>query len=369
MPGGDVVAGMSGIRTEGSVTTTQILVPMVHLSSANILQSTMKPGRENAGGIRAGTAVAAETLVVERNVTARDRKLQQTADLRIKNNCGFDAYIGIMYSTATSDEWYRWPFIGNGGIVTIQDVADPIFFIYGLKASNYYDAVWRSKSSDHCFSAGDCLSRRNAGDLSSGNVLYKICGSSRPIPMPIPAPSPVVIAQGDDAEWLSGHNTRRTQFFAKYGKGPLDLKLSYAIKNSAQNYANKLIQLGGGSDCQIQHGYQGDDYGGENLAASWGYGSGISPPTPEQVLNGWFDQEIGLPYGQNGHATQVVFRSTRYFGCAAAQKDLDNGGKCFIQVCRYISPGNCNMASGSWLQRTLDDTVICSPACPDDGCT
>jgi hypothetical protein len=246
MPGGDVVAGMGGISTVGTVTTKQIVVPTLNLDRVNFLPSTMKPGRENAGGIRAGTIPAVETLSIERNVTASDRKLQQSATLRIKNNCGFDAYIGVTHSTATSDEWYRWPFLGNGDTLTIQDVADPIFFIYGLKASNYYEAVWRSKSSAHCFTAGDCLSRRNAGDLSSGDVLYRICGSSRPVSKPISAPSPVVVAEGDDADWLAGHNNRRTQFFAKHGKGPLDLKLSYAIKNSAQGYANKLLQLGGG---------------------------------------------------------------------------------------------------------------------------
>jgi hypothetical protein len=122
--------------------------------------------------------------------------------------------------------------------------------------------------------------------------------------------------------------------------------------------------LGGASRCVIQHGYQGDDYGGENLAANWG----TSKFSAEQVITTWYDDELSLPYGQNGHLTQVVFRSSRYVGCAVASKELNDGSNCFIHVCRYVSPGNCNVSQSNWRQRTLDDEVMCAPKCPPDGC-
>jgi Cysteine-rich secretory protein family len=190
----------------------------------------------------------------------------------------------------------------------------------------------------------------------------------RPAPTKPPTPRAAVVMPSIDTQWLNGHNARRANFYAQYGKSPMNLKWSPALKTSARNYARKLLQIGGTAACSIEHGYLGDSYGGENLAAVWGSGPFSNPLTPDNVLTAWYDEEIGLPYGQKGHATQVVFRSTRYVGCAGASKTLDSGGSCYIQVCRYISPGNCNMDSGNWLQRTLEDTSLCDPECPPDGC-
>ena len=147
--------------------------------------------------------------------------------------------------------------------------------------------------------------------------------------------------------------------------GPMDLKWSNSLKDSAQNYANRLIQIGGGGDCHIEHGYQGDKNGGENLGANWGSTTGSSP---DHVLSNWYDREINLPFGQNGHATQVVYRSSHYVGCGIAEKDMNGGGKCFIQVCRYLAPGNCGIDANNWVAKTLSDTVECNPACPPEGC-
>ena len=146
----------------------------------------------------------------------------------------------------------------------------------------------------------------------------------------------------------------------------MDLKWSNSLKNSAQNYANRLIQIGGGDDCRIQHGYQGDSFGGENLALL--VGTGTTGSSPDQVLRMWYDDEINRPFGQNGHATQVVYRSSRYVGCGIAEKAMNRGGKCFIQVCRYLAPGNCGIDANNWVAKTLSDKVECGPACPPEGC-
>ena len=140
-----------------------------------------------------------------------------------------------------------------------------------------------------------------------------------------------------------------------YGKTYVPLKWSTSVANSAQAYANKLIAISG---CVIQHGYQGDSYGGENLAAN--YGSGATAPTPDSVLTRWTENEAS---SVGGHFTQVIWRGTRYVGCATASKS-----GCFIQVCRYIAPGNCNLSTSSWQQTTIADSSPCGPQCPSEGC-
>jgi len=333
------------------------------VTATNFLDSA-RPIR--ASGLRAG-AVASESIVVEDSLTHGDRDLQTSANVQINNNCGFNSYIGVMYTTGSTAIWKSWPIIANGGSVSLSEVTDSKIYIYGLKTDWTY--VWQSTSSPHCFSTGDCLSERDVGSLSDGSVQYNICGGSTatttpaPTPAPTLAPSPAPTAT-TDGQWLQGHNNRRTQFYTENNKGSMDLKWADSLQQSAQNYANQLLQIGGSTQCRIAHGHNGDTYGGENLASN----RGSVARTPEEVMTTWYDTEIGLPYGQKGHATQMVFRSSHYVGCAGAEKDLDNGEKCFIQVCRYLAPGNCNMSPGGWLERTLDDKVICGPACPEEGC-
>ena len=170
---------------------------------------------------------------------------------------------------------------------------------------------------------------------------------------------------GIDGEWLAAHNSRRSQWYAQHGLGNLDLKWSQSLKDSAQNYANKLITIGGGDECRIEHGFQGDKFGGENLASNSGGNDGSSP---ESVMQRWYDGEINLSFGENLHATQVVYRSSHYVGCASSEKDMNSGGKCFIQVCRYLAPGNCNINADNWVANTLGDDVVCGPECPPEGC-
>jgi Cysteine-rich secretory protein family len=258
----------------------------------------------------------------------------------------------------------------------LPGVADQVMYIFGIREDDW-SSVWTSDSSPHCFSDGEgCFSRIDVGSLQSGSVDFSICQvqkksnirrPDRPFVTPKKSARTQALDQ-TDSEWLKEHNDRRRLFYSTYGKSPMDLKWSQSLKASAQNYANQLIQIGGMNECYIEHGYNGDSYGGENIGALWGFGSPLPPYGPADALRGWFDNQINLPYGQKGHATQVVFRSTHYVGCGGTEKDLHSGGKCYIKVCRYLSPGNCNMTPENWLERTLDDTVICDPPCPPEGC-
>lgn len=164
--------------------------------------------------------------------------------------------------------------------------------------------------------------------------------------------TPSVTPVGEIEQWLTEHNSRRTAFYAEHGKSPVDLKWSETIAQSAQNYANKLIAQDG---CQISHLYDGDTFGGENLAANWGkYAQARSIP---RLLNAWYDKQIDLPnLEQKLHATQVVWRSSKYLGCASAEKDMGNDEMCFIQVCRFVAQGNCFFDKADWLRNTLSST-------------
>lgn len=244
---------------------------------------------------------------------------------------------------------------------------------YIRSSSNTCIQVWKDETGE--------LSQEYCGDEwlpLDGNLskqVSKVCcaASSAPAPTPSgpaptpsgPAPTPGQGPSGIDGEWLQAHNSRRTWYYEQNGMGPMDLKWSNSLKDSAQNYANRLLQIGGGDDCKIEHGFQGDSYGGENLAMISGGTNGLSP---DQVLTMWFDNEINLPFGQNGHATQVAYRSSHYVGCGIAEKQMNGGGKCFIQVCRYLAPGNCNINANNWVAQTLSDTVVCGPECPAEGC-
>ena len=143
-----------------------------------------------------------------------------------------------------------------------------------------------------------------------------------------------------------------------YGKSYVPVKWSSSLANNAQSYANYLAAYNGCNN--LRHGDSNSRGGaGENLAANWG--SGATDPSPDSVLTRWTDESEASSAG--GHFTQVIWRGTRYVGCATAS----NSG-CYIQVCRYIAPGNCNLSRNNWMQTTLADSSLCGPQCPSEGC-
>jgi Cysteine-rich secretory protein family len=153
--------------------------------------------------------------------------------------------------------------------------------------------------------------------------------------------------------WLTAHNRRRRHYHAQvYGVSYVPLRWSDSLAASAQRYANTLARTG-----QFQHSSLGV---GENLAMN----SGSTPASVDNVLSRWADDEAQT---MGGHFTQVVWRATRYLGCGQAQirRRPDGGGGGYVQVCHYVTPGNCN---GSTLANMLADTSPCAPQCPAEGC-
>jgi len=143
-----------------------------------------------------------------------------------------------------------------------------------------------------------------------------------------------------EQEWLDQHNIRRTAFYALHNMTASDLTWSPELGASAQGYAEKLAAQESG--CWLQQRLDGDEYGTENMALN----RGATTASPTEVLESWHDSEIFLNNmtltGMKFHATQVLFRSTRYVGCGQAVKtDDETGEQCHFHVCRYIGPGNC----------------------------
>lgn len=165
-----------------------------------------------------------------------------------------------------------------------------------------------------------------------------------------------------DRQWLQAHNSRRQKYNG--GKGYVPLKWSKTLAADAKSYAERL-----GNNCRnggLTHA-RGIPYG-ENLAKNWGSGSGGNLPTPDSILRRWVENEVGKSYPQNGHFTQVVWRSTRYVGCGESVR-TSGSTRCRIQVCRYARPGNCNVRNGNWRAEAWKSTTGCGNACPRGGCT
>jgi Cysteine-rich secretory protein family len=171
-----------------------------------------------------------------------------------------------------------------------------------------------------------------------------------------------VVVPPEATEWLTAHNTRRTALYAANNLSPMDLKWSLKTAEAAKNYLDILLALDG---CSIKH-YLDDWQGGENLAAAWSGSKGYGRKNTDAV-KAWFEGEEKLGFGKNGHYTAVGWRATKYFGCANGKKDHGTG-ECFIEVCRYVKPGNCNVNADNWKAKMLADDSPCGPECPAEGC-
>jgi len=341
-------------------------------------------------------AIFKEQILVDNKSNINHRNLQ-TANVRVINTCNYDAFTFIIYEKEGSFSTRSWTRINSGSSLTIEGATSPTIWIYGVFANDYSVAWSSSVKSEYCLLNGDCFRKVDLGNLSEGAADYLTCPFifDSPIFSVLPAPpsssteSPRSSLQ---QQWLFEHNSRREAFynsekFEDYNLEPVPLKWSDSVAESARQYAQRLIAKDG---CHIQHGVDGDSYGGENLAMNSGSSRRAVSRTPSQVLEAWYDDEIDLDtmqlLGQKYHATQVIFRSSRYLGCAQAEKTLD-GMTCHIQVCRYVGTGNCflpaylvdNFPDGchkdhpNWVCNVLSDTAssFCTKAdeqCPAEGC-
>ncbi|AUF82603.1 SCP superfamily protein [Tetraselmis virus 1] len=157
-------------------------------------------------------------------------------------------------------------------------------------------------------------------------------------------------------EWVDAHNIRRMRIHEQYGVDFSPLYWSPVLAKSAKEYAEILSTVEG---CFIEHGYNNNRLGGENLFAS----ISSNPASEEDVLSSWVEGEEGLEFPFNGHYTQSIWRPTRYVGCGSVTKE----NNCHIRVCRYIPPGNCNVNSGNIVSQMIANTSLCPPlSVPDD---
>lgn len=157
--------------------------------------------------------------------------------------------------------------------------------------------------------------------------------------------------------WLELHNQRRKKYSAMYGYEYIPMMWSRVIARSAQTYANLLAT----GRCSDYH-HDPSNQWGENLAYIKGMDS------PEKVLTMWVEGELldqnAMLTGRNLHMTQVLWRATHYVGCGTARNS-----ECYLYVCRYVTPGNCNLDATTWLSDTMQAISPCLPRCPPgEGC-
>ena len=117
----------------------------------------------------------------------------------------------------------------------------------------------------------------------------------------------------------------------QYGKQYVPLKWSKALADESRLWAEQLAE-----DCDLYHDPNTNH--GENIALNYGWDEYSTRRSTENVLSRFVEDESDLPYPDNGHLTQILWRATRYVGCADAVRPYD-GGRCHTQVCRYSKPG------------------------------
>jgi hypothetical protein len=314
--------------------------------------------------------------VTDSNVTLQDgRDLQSVNSVTIMNQCASQGFWLVIIYTESGTGLVKhkgWYSIPPNHQEHFNDVVDGIYSFYAVSFDRRYE--WGAPNPDtakYCFN-GRCYQDYDFSDSSSSFHYLNCYGPSptpapmwSPTPAPVLSPTPAPIAISSRAQdWVNSHNTRRASIHSQFGKSFIALNWSDRLAYSAQGYADRLASITW-SDCHIQHGYQGDSYGGENIAATWGSQS-FDFPDPEDVLTQWFEDEENDPWPQNGHRTQVAWRGTGFVGCGEAKKVYNGDLYCKIQVCRYLAPGNCNVGSaGEGLDTyMMDDYTPCGPQSP-----
>jgi uncharacterized protein YkwD len=230
------------------------------------------------------------------------RELESVRSVTIINQCteqGF--FLAIIYREEATGEmvhrgWYNVPSFHR---VTFDDVLDGKYSMYALSHDFRFDWGEDPNKATHCFNER-CY--RDFSYPNSNSWQYLSCNSgSQPTPAPSPpTPAPVYNTPLTDREqqWVDAHNSRRQTIHSQYGKSFKPVQWSSSLADSAQGYADKLASVTA-TDCYIAHGYQGDSYGGENIASNWG-SSSYDFESPEAVLTRWFENEADDEWPQNG---------------------------------------------------------------------
>lgn len=163
-----------------------------------------------------------------------------------------------------------------------------------------------------------------------------------------------------EKEWLLQHNNRRKAFHESEGVSYKRLVWSPDLAAASAKWVDELVKT-----CQISS--ESGIVDGENVSAR---ASNVErDESPSKILERWSDFKVGKPYPANNSRTQVMWRATRYVGCADKMVQRSDGSRCYASVCRYDRAGNCAMGQYSdWKIPTLMDHTRCGPVCPNDTC-
>jgi len=167
----------------------------------------------------------------------------------------------------------------------------------------------------------------------------------------------------NEKAWLDEHNTRREAFHQNHNKEYRPLRWSAGLARHASDRIDDLLPT-----CRYVREPRLEE--GELVAISNYRASGPRETTevPANILPRWADRNRDRGYPANQKWTQVVWRATRYVGCATKFVENGGGSYCHVSVCRYARPGNCGANAENWLAKTLDEHSLCGTACPPEGC-
>lgn len=237
---------------------------------------------------------------VNKNSTDKhSRELSVARSVTIWNLCTHaDFFLAMYYVDAnTGSNVHRgWYSVPSRHRVEFDDVLDGEYSMYAISHDRRYEWGEDPSRAKHCFN-GRCY--KHYSYPNSNSWQYLSCNGPSPTPAPVisPTPAPVTLTYREQ-QWVDAHNSRRQTFHSQHGKSYVPLEWSRPLAQSAQGYADLLATVTT-TECYTAHGYQGNSYGGENIASDWGSTS-YEFEDPDSVLTRWFENEEHDPWPQNG---------------------------------------------------------------------
>ncbi len=135
-------------------------------------------------------------------------------------------------------------------------------------------------------------------------------------------------------QFLNNHNTRRKAWHERYNNGYVPLSWDNLLKAETKVWAETLL-----ASCDKGIYHDPHTKYGECATTSQGTGSLGKLQIPDDIVRRFVEREQNWQPPQNSHLTQVLWRSTKYVGCAEALKSMGQGKTCHTQVCWYARPG------------------------------
>ncbi|KAL3762843.1 hypothetical protein ACHAWU_000990 [Discostella pseudostelligera] len=168
----------------------------------------------------------------------------------------------------------------------------------------------------------------------------------------------------NEENWLTQHNTRRQTYHEAEGVTYRPLVWSPILAKAASDWVDVL--LSNSTSCTSMYEKGIDE--GENVSARTVSSQQTTNEGPAKILTRWSDNQANKSWPDNASRTQVLWRATRYLGCASKVSTFADGTRCYASVCRYSRPGNCAMTSNDWEAKVLADESKCGYECPNDVC-